>query len=81
MTKDGPLHRCCNEVVVVCLSDCRPQVPDLSFRLCAIVTRSPLDLPLLYKVRVRERERTRENEVGEKNEMLTMCIMKTLLYD
>ncbi|XP_042181755.1 carnosine synthase 1-like [Oncorhynchus tshawytscha] len=31
-------------------TDCRPQVPDLSFRLCAIVTRSPLDLPLLYKL-------------------------------
>ncbi|XP_045064045.1 carnosine synthase 1-like isoform X1 [Coregonus clupeaformis] len=31
-------------------TDCRPQVPDLSFRLCAIVSRSPLDLPLLYKL-------------------------------
>ncbi|KAM6953632.1 carnosine synthase 1-like [Aplochiton taeniatus] len=31
-------------------SDCRPQVPDLSFRLCAIVTRSPQDVPLLYKM-------------------------------
>ncbi|KAJ8015335.1 hypothetical protein DPEC_G00025050 [Dallia pectoralis] len=31
-------------------TDCRPQVADLSFRLCAILTRSPLDLPLLYKL-------------------------------
>ncbi|XP_038867865.1 carnosine synthase 1-like [Salvelinus namaycush] len=44
-------------------TDCRPQVPDLSFRLCAIVTRSPLDLPLLYKVRVRETENERERGV------------------
>lgn len=31
-------------------TDCSPQVPDLAFRLCAIVTRSPQDVPLLYKL-------------------------------
>ncbi|KAJ8371699.1 hypothetical protein AAFF_G00303080 [Aldrovandia affinis] len=31
-------------------SDCRPQAPDLSFRVCATVTRSPQNVPLLYKL-------------------------------
>ncbi|XP_067104329.1 carnosine synthase 1-like [Osmerus mordax] len=31
-------------------TDCSPQVPDLVFRLCAVVTRSPQDVPLLYKL-------------------------------
>ncbi|KAM4621856.1 carnosine synthase 1-like [Polymixia lowei] len=31
-------------------TDCRPQIPDLSFRVCAIVTRSPQNIPLLYKL-------------------------------
>ncbi|KAJ8382375.1 hypothetical protein SKAU_G00031530 [Synaphobranchus kaupii] len=31
-------------------SDCRPQVPDLTFRVCATVTRSPQNVPLLYKL-------------------------------
>ncbi|KAG5845449.1 carnosine synthase 1-like isoform X1 [Anguilla anguilla] len=30
--------------------DCRPQIPDLSFRVCATVTRSPQNVPLLYKL-------------------------------
>ncbi|XP_056133213.1 carnosine synthase 1-like [Lampris incognitus] len=29
---------------------CSPQIPDLSFRVCAIVTRSPQNFPLLYKL-------------------------------
>ncbi|KAL0974050.1 hypothetical protein UPYG_G00214750 [Umbra pygmaea] len=45
-------------------TDCRPQVPDLSFRLCAILTRSPLDLPLLYKLVCR---------VGASNAPLSHC--------
>ncbi|CAL8355117.1 unnamed protein product [Merluccius merluccius] len=31
-------------------TDGKPQIPDLSFRLCAIVTRSPQNTPLLYKL-------------------------------
>ncbi|XP_036407075.1 carnosine synthase 1-like [Megalops cyprinoides] len=31
-------------------SECRPHAPDLTFRLCAIVTRSPQNVPLLYKM-------------------------------
>ncbi|XP_030223547.1 carnosine synthase 1 isoform X2 [Gadus morhua] len=27
-----------------------PPIPDLSFRLCAVVTRSPQDIPLIYKL-------------------------------
>ncbi|XP_071758193.2 carnosine synthase 1-like [Centroberyx gerrardi] len=31
-------------------TDCRSQIPDLCFRMCAIVTRSPQNVPLLYKL-------------------------------
>ncbi|XP_061107050.1 carnosine synthase 1-like isoform X2 [Conger conger] len=35
--------------------DCRPQVPNLSFRMCATVTRSPQNVPLLYKLECKVR--------------------------